>query len=121
MVFHLSCTDRRWDENFSSLLEGRGLKIEYNVSCDGISTTTVLPPGCKEPLTLEEYLKSEVNESIHELIRTNVLNATRNFQHRVDAFIREVIFELQGRVPRKGCWTHSWSTLVKFVLVRETQ
>ena len=90
--FTLSCADTRWDENFSSLLEGRGLKIEYNVSSDGTSTITVLPPGCQEPLTLDEYLKSEVNESMHEMIRTNVLNSTRNFQHRVDAFIREIIF-----------------------------
>ena len=34
----------------------------------------------------------EVDESLHELIRTNVLNATRNFQHRVDAFIKNIIF-----------------------------
>ena len=37
-------------------------------------------------------MKEEVDDSQHELIRTNVLNATRNFQHRVDAFIKEIVF-----------------------------
>ena len=90
--FTLSCADTRWDENFSSLLEGRGLKIEYNVSVEGKNTTTVVSPGSKEPVPLREYLKNEIDESLHEMIRTNVLNATRNFQHRVLAFLREIVF-----------------------------
>ena len=52
--FTLSCADIRWHENFSSLLEGRGLKIKYEITDDGISTTTVLQPGGQEPITLEE-------------------------------------------------------------------
>ena len=32
-----------------------------------------------------------MNESLHEMIRTNVLTATRNFHHRVESFKREII------------------------------
>ena len=35
---------------------------------------------------LEEFLMEDVHESLHKMIRTNVLTATRNFQHRVNAF-----------------------------------
>merc|ERR1712208_88843 len=90
--FTLSCADTRWDENFSSILEGRGLKMQYHVTENGKLEVTLLPPECEEPISLEEYLRTEVDDSLHELIRNNVLNSTRNFQHRVEAFIREIIF-----------------------------
>ena len=43
-------------------------------------------------LPWKQYLKEYVNDSQHELIRKNVLTATRNFQHRVETFRREIIF-----------------------------
>ena len=90
--FTLSCADMRWDENFSSLLEELNLTIKYEVSALGVSTTTVYHPGSEDETSLREYLKIEQDESLHELIRTNVLNATRNFQHRVDAFMNNIVF-----------------------------
>ena len=33
--FTLSCDDRKWDENFSSLLADRDLKLEYEVTPAG--------------------------------------------------------------------------------------
>jgi superfamily II DNA helicase RecQ len=93
--FTLSCADMKWDENFSSLLRDRNVQIEYEVSgTDGLSKTIIkfMKNEIEEELELQEYLKSEIDENLHELIRTNVLNATRNFQHRVDAFIKEIIF-----------------------------
>ena len=69
---------------------------EYEVSeLDGTSQTVVkfTDDGVEKVLELREYLNTKMDESLHELIRTNVLNATRNFQHRVDAFIRNIIFQ----------------------------
>ena len=40
----------------------------------------------------KDYLKDFVDESQHELIRRNVLLATRNFQHRMEMFRKEIIF-----------------------------
>ena len=92
--FTLSCADRMWDENFSSLLETRDLKLDYEVLPDGTNKTSVkfMEEGQEEIMELHEFLEEKVDESEHEMIRTNVLNATRNFQHRVTTFIKEIIF-----------------------------
>ena len=92
--FTLSCADRKWDENFSSLLADRDLKLEYEVTPERNNKTTVkfFEDGQEESMELHEYIEEKVDESEHEMIRTNVLNATRNFQHRVNAFIKEIIF-----------------------------
>ena len=85
----------KWEENFSSLIRERDVLIEYEVSeKDGVSTTyvTFVKNGIEKKVPLKQYMKEEVDDSQHELIRTNVLNATRNFQHRVDAFIKEIVF-----------------------------
>ena len=92
--FTLSCADQKWDENFSSLLRDRDIDIEYEVSdSDGSGHTWVnfIQDGIKKKISLRQYLEEEVDESKHELIRTNVLNATRNFQHRVNAFVKHMI------------------------------
>ena len=61
---------------------------------DGRNRTTVsfIEDRQEETMELHEYLEEKVDESDHEIIRTNVLNATRNFQHRVNAFIKEIIY-----------------------------
>ena len=89
--FTLSCADRMWKENFSSLLEDMNdIKLEYELLPNGISQTTVkfIEDGNEESMELQEFLEHKVDESEHEMIRTNLLNATRNFQHRVTAFIK---------------------------------
>ena len=94
MVFTLSCADRMWKENFSSLLEDMNdIKLEYEVLPNGISKTTVkfIEDGNEESMELQEFLKHKVDESEHEMIRTNLLNATRKFQHRVTAFIKHIM------------------------------
>ena len=48
--------------------------------------------GKQVQMPWKEYLQQYVDEGQHELIRRNVLLATRNFQHRVEMFKKEVIF-----------------------------
>ena len=45
-----------------------------------------------EKIPWKEYLKDYVSESQHEMIRQNVLLATRNFHHRVEMFRKKVLF-----------------------------
>ena len=40
----------------------------------------------------QEYTEKYIDESQHEIIRRNVLLATRNFQHRMEMFKKEIIF-----------------------------
>ena len=38
-------------------------------------------------------MEEEQNESLHEIIRRNVVTATRNYNNRVQAFIREIVLD----------------------------
>ena len=90
--FTLSCADSRWNENFSSILSDQGVTIHYSFNSEGDEETLVEVESGKL-IPLKEYLESYVNESQHELIRTHVLNASRNYNHRVKAFIRDIIMD----------------------------
>ena len=41
---------------------------------------------------LADFLKEDIDETLHELIRTNVLTAVLNFNQRFTAFKKEVMF-----------------------------
>ena len=80
IFFTLSCADYRFNENFTSFLTDE--TITYHLK-DG--QEEVLING----LSVEEYLSQ--NSSRHEHIKTNILTATRNFQHRVKSFIKNIV------------------------------
>ena len=92
LFFTLSCGDARYEENFSSYLINHGFEMEYSTKSDGTLETTVTNKGNRKiGKKLKEFLSEDVDESLHEMIRTNVLTATRNFQHRVEAFKKEIM------------------------------
>ena len=90
LFFTLSCGDTRYDENFSSFLVENNYELEYLVRADGTTETNIKEANGTYK-NLKQFLEEDVNESLHELIRANVLTATRNFHHRVDAFRNEII------------------------------
>ena len=94
MFFTLSCADMRWSANFTPVLEKMGCKLFYEVDKEGHENVTVeVERGSKTVrLPWKQYLDEYVDAKQHDLIRQNVLLATRNFQHRVEVFRREVIF-----------------------------
>ena len=66
--------------------------MEYSTRNDGTLETTVMKRGNRYiRKTLKEFLAEDLDESLHEMIRTNVLTATRNFHHRVEAFKKEIM------------------------------
>ena len=74
----MSCADLRWPENFTALLQDHDIVYDSDidkVTIDGIS--------------VEEFLKA--NESKHEFIKSNLLNATLTFNHRVKMFVKHII------------------------------
>jgi hypothetical protein len=92
LFFTLSCGDTRYDENFSSFLVENGYTMECSRKDDGSTETIVKNKGERKiDKTLAKFLLEDVNDSLHEMIRTNVLTATRNFHHRVDAFKKEIM------------------------------
>ena len=81
--FTLSCADLRWDENFSAILrQNPNISIQYEMESDddGNPSTKVYVNYKKEgkdmTKEMKEYLADEVNASLHEHIRGNVLLAT---------------------------------------------
>ena len=88
LFFTLSCADKRWNENFTSLLQDHKLK---HVVRNGIEYVYI------DEMSLEEFL--EKHESKHEFIRKNILSATLNFNHRVQEFIKNIIMKKDGYMP----------------------
>ena len=94
LFFTLSCADMRWDENFASILQEKGFQIRYNIIKDDEDNWDVLVEakkrGDEQYKPVKRFIEEDVQESLHELIRGNVLSATRYFQHRVTQFINKV-------------------------------
>ena len=92
--FTLSSGDQRCSENFTSVMEENGWVINYEVDKDGREQVTVdVPEGGKtEKKPWKRFLEENVPENQHEMIRKNVLLATRNFQHRVEMFRKKILF-----------------------------
>ena len=94
IFFTLTSGDLRWSANFTPELEKQNCTVHYSVDEFGRDNTTVeVRDGEK---TIEkpwlEYLRDHVDEKLHSIMKRNVLLATRNFQHRVETFRKEVIF-----------------------------
>ena len=93
--FTLSCADKRWNKNITSVLEEKKFKIRYDFSSTGNEETFV---GVEKGndinwIQLKQFIEEEMDESIHEILRRNVVTATRNYQHRVKAFIKAIMLD----------------------------
>ena len=94
IFFTLTCGDLRWSANFTPELEKQKCKVHYNVDEWGKENVTVDVKDGKKTIKKpwQQYLEDHVDEKLHAMMRRNVLLATRNFQHRVETFRKEVIF-----------------------------
>ena len=114
--FTVSCADMRWDENMTAILREKGLKIEYilqNKTKDNEENeeeiTIVHFNGGKSCLPLDEYLQTQDGQSIHEILRNNVVTATRNYEHRVQSLIKNIVLH-----PHNPMSVEYYSTKVEF-------
>ena len=94
IFFTLTCGDMRWSANFTPELEKQNCTVHYNVDQSGKENVTVEVKDGKKTIEKpwQQYLKDHVDEKLHSMMRRNILLATRNFQHRVETFRKEVIF-----------------------------
>ena len=94
--FTLSCADKRWPATVTSvILENEGVKkVVTNVTEDedGSSSpkTLIYTTTDAEPVDLETFMTTR-GLDFHNVIRENVIEATRYFDNRVKAFIREIV------------------------------
>ena len=116
--FTLSCADMRWEENFAAILRDQGLNLIYTVVPDehGHHATKIEVEFKKDDkLTrkgIKQFLNEEANSSFHELIRENVLLATRYFNDRVKPNAGR-ISHVQGGIARQRGWSHTWYTMAR--------
>ena len=102
LFFTLSCGDSRYDENFSTFLVQNGYTLEYMYRLDCTTETWIMSKdGRPIGKDLATFLKEDVNDSLHEMIRTNVITATRNFHHRVESFKKEILMGMNNPMKIK--------------------
>ena len=93
IFYTLSCGDRRWDPNFAAILLEKGYTLSYSVEkVDGQWKQVIeVKQNNRTWKNLEDFMKEDIDESQHELIRCNVVTATRYFDHRVKTFLRDIV------------------------------
>ena len=90
--FTLSCADRLWEENFTAVLEEQNIKIKYNCDSETEGTEVGIEKNGKTVwISLKKYLEDVMDPSLHEVLRRNVVTATRNYNRRLKAFIKEIM------------------------------
>ena len=100
MFFTLSCGDMRFEENFTSLLKDHNISYVYNHGKEEVRI---------DGLSIDEFL--EQNTTKHKFIMSNLLSATRNYNHRVKAFIKTIVMNACSAMGVKY-----WSYRVEFQL-----
>ena len=84
----------RWEENLGSILQDKGWDVKYTLKKDSENNWDNIIEARKSRTDdykpIKQFIEEEVDESLHELIRENVLKATRYFQQRVKHFISKV-------------------------------
>ena len=95
LFFTLSCADMRWEENFGAILQDKGWDIKYTLSKDEEENWDTIVEARKSIddnyKPIKQFIQEDIEETLHELVRDNVMTATRYFQHRVKQFIRTVM------------------------------
>ena len=79
LFFTLSCADMRWDANFITIMMERGYHI--NMRMEQLHDQWRVVPEARTShgdwKPIDQFIKEDVDESFHELIRGNVVMATR--------------------------------------------
>ena len=88
VFFTLSCADYRWPENLMSILSQRGIGLRCHINIYGTDEYEV--QSGDEWIPLDDYLDT-IDETLHEIIRKNIVTATRNYQQRVQTLMTTVI------------------------------
>ena len=95
LFFTLSCADMRWEENFGSILKDKGWDVKYTLKRNEEDNWDTIVEARKNNVDnykpIKVFIQDDIDETLHELVRDNVMTATRYFQHRVKQFIRTIM------------------------------
>ena len=80
LFFTLSCADTRWISNFAPMFIDKGYKLLYSIEKDEEDNWCMKIKGRKENENAWKYLEElieDFGDSRHEMLRGNVVHATR--------------------------------------------
>ena len=80
----------RWKENIVAVLREHGKSVRCSVDPDQKEEYDVLVAD-EEWIPLQEFLNEWIDDTTHEVLRRNVVTATRNYQQRVQTLMTEII------------------------------
>ena len=91
--FTLSCADMRWTSNFAPLLLDMHYKLNYSIELNKHGHWETKITGRKNNEEWRDIMDiiKDFDDSQHEILRQNVLTATRYFNHRVRQFISKIL------------------------------
>ena len=99
IFFTLSCADTRWISNFAPMFISKGYELLYSVEQDVDYNWFIRIQGRKDNTQnwkdIEELIE-ELGDSKHEMLRGNVIHATRYFQHRVKQFLSKIVLHKEN-------------------------
>ena len=90
VFFTVSCADTRWKENVIPLLRERDIGVRCKIDNEQIEMYEVELSNDKW-VSLDDYIENQMDETLHEVLRRNVVTATRNYQARVQALMQEIV------------------------------
>ena len=96
IFFTLSCADKRWTENFTTILALKGHTISYVPSASSSDMTFSEDHIYLDNIPLEEFLS---NVDVNDLVRSHILLITRNFDQRVKLFKSHILLGKNNPLP----------------------
>ena len=116
LFFTLSCADLRWDATVASVMAEQGYEVRGSLeNVNGIwKDKTEIKTSSGSWKLLKDFLKEDLKESQHSLIRGNVVAATRYFHHRVKQFISKILMNKSNPMCFKY---YTWKVKIQFLKV----
>ena len=78
IFFTISCADYRWQENLTAILRERGIGVRCNIDIDDQTEEYEVLTEDFGWIPMEIYKDELMNETLHEVMRKNVVTSTRN-------------------------------------------
>ena len=89
--FTVSCADYRWTENVVAVLRERGISVRCTVDSDQEEIYEVYTDEENGWMPIDDYVANKMDETVHSLLKRNVVTATRNYQQRVQALMTNIV------------------------------
>ena len=102
LFFTLSCAELRWEPCFASILRDGGYILKHEViEVDGHWKQHITVKVKDQWKPLENFIKEDIKESYHQMIRGNVNMATRYLNQRVKSFFSNIVMHKSNPMSAK--------------------